>query len=92
MYVHSFSFCFSVYEAIWATSLANERRIPPPESSHRLSKVLRTRYKEVIAIKTGLEARPINHDTKVLLDFTENTICIVKRFRKRIKDLPFDHG
>ncbi|GKB54436.1 hypothetical protein Tco_0905189 [Tanacetum coccineum] len=36
-------------------------------ASHRLSKVLRTRYKEVIAIKKDLEARPINQDTKLLL-------------------------
>ncbi|GJX15612.1 hypothetical protein Tco_0216444, partial [Tanacetum coccineum] len=60
-------------------------------ASHRLSKVLRTRYKEVIAIKTDLEARPINHDIKLLLDSIEKTIRIVKRFRKRIKDLPYDH-
>ncbi|GJR55717.1 hypothetical protein Tco_1406238 [Tanacetum coccineum] len=47
--------------------------------------------RDVIAIKTDLEARPINQDTKFLLDSIENTIRIVKRFRKRIKDLSFDH-
>ncbi|GKB54408.1 hypothetical protein Tco_0905161 [Tanacetum coccineum] len=60
-------------------------------ASHRLSKVLRTHYKDVIAIMTDLKAHSINQDTKLLLDSIEKTIRIVKRFRKRIKDLSFDH-